>query len=185
MNRVSEGVSVRFNTNRLIAGFAAFVMFISVLPMAAFAAEPDIQIGTLSELLDFSAEVNGGNTYEGKTVVLTADIALGGEVSPWTPIGTSANPFKGTFDGGNHVVSGLYIASGSDVGFFGFVSGGNIRNLVVDGSVSGSSNVAGIVGKLTAGNITDCGNRADVNGGSAVGRCCRLSERRLHGERVL
>ena len=141
---------MRFNTNRLIAGFAAFVMFISVLPMAAFAAEPDIQIGTLSELLDFSAEVNGGNTYEGKTVVLTADIALGGEVSPWTPIGTSANPFKGTFDGGNHVVSGLYIASGPDVGFFGFVSGGNIRNLVVDGSVSGSSNVAGIVGNLTA-----------------------------------
>ncbi len=169
MNRVSEGVSVRFNTNRLIAGFAAFVMIISVLPMAAFAAEPDIQIGTLSELLDFSAEVNGGNTYEGKTVVLTADIALGGEVSPWTPIGTSANPFKGTFDGGNHVVSGLYIASGPDVGFFGFVSGGNIRNLVVDGSVSGSSNVAGIVGYLDGGKISSCGNRADVGGGSAVG----------------
>ena len=66
-------------------------------------------------------------------------------------------------------MSGLYIASGPDVGFFGFVSGGNVRNLVVDGSVSGSSNVAGIVGKLTAGNITDCGNRADVRGGSAVG----------------
>ncbi len=160
---------MRFNTNRLIAGFVAFVMIISVLPMAAFATEPDIEIGTLAELLDFAAEVNGGDTYEGKTVVLTADIALGGEDSPWTPIGTSAIPFKGTFDGGNHVVSGLYIASGSSVGFFGCVSGGNIRNLVVDGSVSGSSNVAGIVGNLSAGNVRNCGNRADVKGGSGVG----------------
>ena len=160
---------MRFNTNRLIAGFVTFVMIISVLPMAAFATEPDIEIGTLAELLAFAAEVNGGDTYEGKTVVMTADIALGGEDSPWTPIGTSAKPFKGTFDGKNHVVSGLYIASGSSVGFFGYVSGGNIRNLVVDGSVSGSSYVSGIVGNLTAGNISNCGNRADVKGVSGVG----------------
>ena len=78
--------------------------------MTVFAEEADLKIATLSELQQFAADVNNGNTYEGRTVVLTADIALGGDSSPWTPIGNESSHFKGTFNGENHVVSGLFIS---------------------------------------------------------------------------
>ena len=157
--------------NKLLAGFLAFLLLLSVIPatVSVSAQEADLTIGTLAELQAFAKAVNGGNTYEGKTVTLSADIMLGGESNPWTAIGTSANSFKGTFDGNNHVISGLYIASGSSVGFFGDVNGGTVKNLVVRGEVNGTSNVAGIVGKLTAGKVTDCGNEATVSGGTNVG----------------
>ena len=79
-------------------------------------------------------------------MTLTANIDLGGESIPWTAIGTAANPFKGTFDGGYQVISGLYIASGSAVGLFGEVNGGTVQNLVVRGEVNGTSNAAGVIG---------------------------------------
>lgn len=153
---------------RLLAVLLAVMMVLSVIPFTALAANADIEISTLAELQQFAADVNGGNTYEGKTVVLTVNISLGGENNPWTPIGTSANAFQGTFDGNCHVVSGLYIASGANVGLFGYVNGGTVRNLVVEGSITGSSNVAGIVGYLNGGKISNCGNRATVKGGSNV-----------------
>ena len=99
---------------------------------------------------------------------LDVNVELGGESNPWTPIGTSSDPFRGTFDGNYHVVSGLYIASGSSVGFFGCINGGTVKNLVVDGSVTGSSNVAAVVGKLTGGTLENCGSRASVSGGNGV-----------------
>ena len=105
----------------------------------------------------------------GKLVRLACNVFLGGKSAPWSPIGSSSASFKGVFDGGYHVVSGLYISSGSGIGLFGDVNGGEIRNLVVRGEVSGSANAAGIVGKLTAGKVTNCGNEADVSGGSCVG----------------
>ncbi len=156
-------------TCRAIAGLLAVLTVIAVLPAYVLAEDHAVVISTAEQLFAFAAEVNGGNTYKGVTVRLEANIDLGGENDPWTPIGTSSTPFEGIFDGGYHVISGLYIASGSDVGLFGRVNGGTVKNLVVDGEVSGSSNVAGIVGCLDGGGVQNCGSRADVSGGSNVG----------------
>ena len=154
-----------------IAGLLALVMLLSVIPMTASAAgaASDLSVGTFAELQAFAEAVNGGETFAGRTVTLTVNVYLGGESNPWKAIGTSSHPFKGTFDGNGHVISGLSIASGSSVGFFGEVDGGTVKNPVVCGEVTGSSNVAGVVGKLTAGKVTDCGNEATVSGGSGVG----------------
>ena len=162
---------MKSNMNRILSGLLVFLMVLSGIPaiVPVSAGETDLTIGTSSELQAFAEAVNGGNTYEGRTVTLTADIMLGGESSPWMAIGTSGSPFKGTFDGNYHVISGLYIASGSAVGFFGEVNGGTVKNLIVRGEVSGSSNVGGIVGKLTAGTVENCGNEAAVSGGANVG----------------
>ena len=144
----------------------ALIMAASLITVSVSAEETtDFSIGTLAELQAFADSAKNGETFEGQTVALTADIDLGGESNPWTPIST----FKGTFDGNGHVVSGLYIASGSTVGFFGAVNGGTIKNLVVRGSVTGSSDVAGVVGNLTAGQVINCGNEATVSGGANVG----------------
>ena len=158
--------------NRLLAGLLAIIMIISVLPVSAFAAEADLTVSTLEELQNFAADVNGGNSYEGKTVVLAGDISLGGETNPWTAIGTSSAPFKGTFDGGNHVISGLYINSTkSHQGLFGYINGGTVQNVTVQGSVTSTGgNIAGIVGYNNKGTIRNCSSAVEVSctGGSFV-----------------
>ena len=85
--------------------------------------------------------------------VLIADIDLGGETNPWTPIGSGEkHAFTGTFDGDGHTISGLYINNGDSVyaGLFGYVgSGGMIKDLTVEGeiTISGSTScVGGIAG---------------------------------------
>lgn len=72
----------------------------------------------------------------------------------WTPIGSSDNPFAGTFDGLGHTISGLY--DGREVsytGLFGYVSGTNakvsIKNVGVEDSYFRVKSYAGgIVGMV-------------------------------------
>lgn len=89
-------------------------------------------------LEDFRDSVNGGKTYAGEYVVVTADINLyGSEDAQWTPIGSSANRFLGAFDGGSHEIHGLYIndtaiSTGNYKGLFGYLGeGGMIQNISV------------------------------------------------------
>lgn len=109
-------------------------------------------INNLEDLKKFRDDVNIGNTYEGKYVLLTADIDLSGEV--WTPIGTSVyskeptdddiKMFAGNFDGGNHTITGLtsegYVPDSDETedneysfGLFGCVYGSNISNINLEG----------------------------------------------------
>ena len=150
-------------------------------------AQGDLQIATEQELRNFASAVNGGKSYEGKLVTLTDDITLTGE---WTPIGDGSrdsktytgNSFKGTFDGGDHTISGLTIksTSGADaaVGLFGIVDGGKVKNLnLTDVNINvASSNLAGaaigmMLNGATADNITVSGAIIGNDGvGGIVGR---------------
>ena len=84
--------------------------------------------------------------------VLVNDIT----VNNHTPIGTSGNSFTGTFYGAGHTVSigGFTVPSGgaADIGLFGVVDGGYIRDLTVQhsGSVnrSGETRFGGIAGTM-------------------------------------
>ncbi|MGI6216038.1 MAG: cell wall-binding repeat-containing protein [Coriobacteriales bacterium] len=129
------------------------------------------RITTEQELKDFRDTVNGGNDYEGITVLLEADIAL---TSTWTPIGTATNQFKGTFEGNDHTISGLDVQSTTSyAGLFGY-NAGTIQNLTVTGAVSSSSEsetegeadfVAGIAG-FNAGTIKGVTSNVEVSGDS-------------------
>lgn len=151
---------------RFLAALIAVVMTVSLLPTAFFAAEDSVVISTVEELVSFRDAVNAGDSFEGKTVVLTENLELEGA---WLPIGTASSPFKGTFDGGYHYISGLSVSGKTEQGLFGLVTGGTVKNLVVRGSVEGTSNVGGIVGKIDGARIENCMNSASVSGGSAVG----------------
>ncbi|MFR9568636.1 MAG: GLUG motif-containing protein, partial [Rikenellaceae bacterium] len=107
---------------------------------------------------------------------LTADIDLGGcEEKQWTPIANSSSGsdyHTGTFDGGNHLVSGLYIngttetSTSSYKALFGCLGGlGNVKNVGVSGSVSGHDDVAGVVAD-SYGTVTNCYNTATITGTS-------------------
>ena len=123
-------------------------------------------------LKKFAEEVNGGKSFARETVVLAADIDLAGE--EWTPIGTSSNIFKGTFDGQEHTIKNLVVNGGSESykGLFGVTHDGEIKNLVVENAkVSGRIGVGVVAGqpytsKYT--NITVKGH-IEVNGMSYVG----------------
>ena len=67
---------------------------------AGFFTLPSAQNLTISDVDDLTAlaaSVNGGDSYEGATVTLAADLDL--SRTAWTPIGTKSSPFDGTFDG--------------------------------------------------------------------------------------
>lgn len=138
------------------------------------------EINTPEELAWIAEQVNGGNTFSGKTVKLMRDIDLGNK--NWTPIGTNADAvyFAGTFDGGNNTVYNLYVNQGAGyhaAGLFGAIRG-TVKNLTVDGAkitnissgaatdngtavVVGSSygNKNSLIDKVTVNNATVNGNR--------------------------
>ena len=66
----------------------------------------EYHLHSAQDLIDLAAAVNGGNTFEGKTFFLDADIDLSG--LNWTGIGrTSTRPFMGCFDGRGHTISNM------------------------------------------------------------------------------
>ena len=126
----------------------------SSITRADFLEKP-LTIATAADLMKFSEAVKGGNTYKGKTVILTAPITLTGD---WTPIGNANKMFNGTFEGGGHCISGLSVTingSGDQYGgLFGCIdSKGIVQNLGVKGTVSvTSTNSLAHAGGITGSN---------------------------------
>mgnify|MGYP002516258708 CR=1 FL=1 len=120
------------------------------------------EIGTAAQLKWFADEVNGGSAE--LNARLTADIDLGSvcdSSTPWTPIGNKASykDYRGTFDGGNHKITGLYLENKGDfingssyyTGLFGLCDGATVKNLSVYGEARAITRyVAGIVGRACA-----------------------------------
>ena len=135
-----------------------FQILIPILPILAVDETiADLEISTKEELIAFADDVNNGNRYEGKTVVLMADIDLEGNANnQWTPIGIDNNySFGGVFDGKNHTIKGIYIDSNQKyLGLFGNVYAGEIRNLKIEsGTIIGNENstyIGGIVGDMSS-----------------------------------
>ena len=145
----------------------------------AYAAGGYIEkIESATDLANFADSVNGGTSYSGKIVYLTKDIDLSGRA--WTPIGSSTNPFDGTFDGRGFTISGLTILSDltpslSHIGLFGYTYGATIRNLTlklvnIDYNSTAVS-IGALVGCAKETNIFDCATFGSVktNGNANIG----------------
>jgi hypothetical protein len=145
-------------------------------------AETAYEISTPANLAYLAQEVNAGNTYENTYFKMTTNLDLGSQ--PWTRIGgangnfTTKFPFKGVFDGQGYAVSNLFNnrtgnhdLNDKNIGLFGYVEGGVIRNLgVSSGYVCGFTLVGGLVGTLNTGTIDNCFNNASVETARAAGR---------------
>lgn len=110
------------------------------------------------------------NSNGGKTpinITLTGDITLTEE---WTPIGTSfSNSYTGTFDGGNHTITGLTVTGSNEyAGLFGYIgSGGKVKNVTLkDVKIESKHDVgsAGGVAGWSDGNIENCSVSGRVSG---------------------
>ncbi len=147
------------------------------------------EISTADELYAFMELVNAEN--DSANAELTADIvvnqSLEGTPREWFPIGYEYDPdrdgdeiqeyvyYKGTFDGKNHTISGLYFndTNQSNVGLFGsIVEDAQIKNVgVINSSFSGDYFVGGVCGK-NLGEVTNCYSNATVSGSEDVGGVC-------------
>ena len=135
---------------KVLATILALVMVLGVTTIS-WATEGGTESGAVAEM--------GGTNYDdlhtaleaaknGGTVKLLGDVNL--TTSDWTPVGTSSEPFKGTFDGNGYTITGLKITSGSYIGLFGYVGeGATIKNVnLVGASVSGESRVGALIGRI-------------------------------------
>ena len=100
---------------------------------------------------------------------LTDNIDLTGK--EWTPIGDYDNRYTGTFDGGNHTITGLTINQyGSYVGMIDFLdSGGTVQNLTLENvNITGGNIVGSVVGD-NHGTVTACTASGNVSGTYSIG----------------
>lgn len=128
------------------------------------AVGPPIEVSTLAQL----RAMTGSNSY-----VLKNNInASATSTTPFVPVGTSAAPFKGSFDGKTFTISNLNIAgNGHNAGMFGYVSGANIANVkLTNVQLTNNANHTGaIVGYLVGSNLTDCQVSGSITGLSSTG----------------
>jgi len=137
----------------------------------------EFYIETPEELAGLASLVNSGTTMEGKTIHLMSDMALNDtanyenwlEEPPanvWTAIGTSDNPFYGTFDGNGFTVEGMYISEtkSGDYGLFGYSKNASLSDVEIDcgyimmdsDSDVGELSIGGICGKIAVSTISKC-----------------------------
>lgn len=114
------------------------------------------------------AAIGADNTTWDKYFILGQNIDLSGVT--WTAPGTSAVPFTGVFEAGPYAISNLDYTGTSDAGLFGYVSGGEIRNVtLINPQVTGTTSVGAIAGRVSAARVVNGNTNGVVSGTSQVG----------------
>ena len=130
-------------------------------------------ISTAESLQSLAAWVNeGAQSFAGKTVYLAGNVDLGGVA--FTPIGTAAAEFAGTFDGLGNTIDNMRLTGGVGekpaIGLFGYVNGATIRNLQIGagsavtftGNASACEGIAAVIGYAAAVTVEYVSSAANV-----------------------
>ena len=145
-------------------------------------AEYDLLISNKSDWDAFADAVNGGETFEGKTVMLASDFdnnsdpvtTMAGFYS-WVSSTATSKPFKGTFDGNGRTLTVNITSDEQYTAPFRSANGATIKNLTIAGNISVSKGLVGGMFAFAAGNnvISNCRISAtitsSVNGDGTVG----------------
>lgn len=175
---------LELGADTLVAGYDGKAVK-EVIVNIAVLAEPGSElnpllISTEEELIAFRNAINNPAQYQYKNTTLVDGGAglhfmIANYITltqPWTPVGTSTNPFKGNLDGGNYIIDNPVVNNPTqdNQGFFGVVDGATIQNLRLrDAVVSGKNNVGGFAGQVKNTTISNCYVRANVHGTENVG----------------
>ncbi len=150
------------------------------------------RVKTANQLACFAKSVNNGTTYEGKFIKQTKTIKLNDNLNAQAKAGDLSNAhlwisagekngwdnsaiinhFDGTYDGDNHVISGLYLTDDSTSstdqyydykGMFGVTKNATFKNMILsDVYFNTTGNTGPLIGyaleNLTLDNITTYGN---------------------------
>ena len=112
----------------------------------------DLVIRSENDWNTFADNVNGGNSYQGKTVKLAEDISVS------TMVGADGKEFKGTFDGCGHTLTFNYTTDADNAAPFQWIKNAVIKNLTVKGEITSSQMfAAGFVARAHGDNaIENC-----------------------------
>ena len=168
--------------------YSLLILFYLALSESAFSQTPvqpsgsgtvgdPYQVGSLSNLawIQDAANDTAWNSY----YVQTANIDASSD-STWnsgagfSPIGTYPGAyFGGTYDGGGHTITGLYISQGSNdyIGLFGYTQGATISNLgLLNLNIIGGTAVGGIGGEFFQNTtVRNCYTTGNISGSTYVG----------------
>lgn len=190
---------------KILSLLLAIIMVIGLCPITVFAGqsaplalesgkgtkdEPYL-IYTAEDLAAFRDKVNSGKAKSTSELCATlmANIDLSSLEGSWQPIGFRQSYsnyvyYGGTFDGNGFTVSGLKIDNALQYqALIGYVKGGTVKNLTVEGSVktatTSSAYAAGIVASGSPVTIENCTNKAEVTAtkkGYAAGVVASIAE---------
>ena len=208
-----------FLRSKLFGSIVSVAILFSVLSLAACVDGPGsgtssdpFLIRNAAQLKALADEVNGGDGKSGVYYKLAANIDLSAygagydNGKGWAPIGNAVAPFKGNFNGSCKVISGLFIGDNTldYAGLFGYVSGGEVKNIGVElategitgndfvggvagavdrsavsccyatGNVSGNNSVGGVTGLVKNGNVSTCYVTGNISGNDSVGGAAGL-----------
>jgi hypothetical protein len=132
-----------------------------------------IPIGSYAEFQLIKESANLGKKYKQETHLDLLSVN-------WTPIGNSALPFTGEYDGSESEITNLKIeGTAYQVGLFRYTNNATLRNIrLVSGAVNGASAVGGICGVAYGStSITNVHSGITVTGTSGVvGGICGTSQ---------
>ncbi len=155
------------------------------------------KIESFEDLCEVATLINEGNSeYAKYHYVLTNDIVFPESTQWTTPIGTSENPFMGTFDGNGHTISGLNVYEAKNYseyyGLFGVIKNAEIRNLTLEnidititckntGAICGYAENSALVncsvdGTVTTARTISLGGLCGNTGASVFINCINYSE---------
>ncbi|QNN46499.1 filamentous hemagglutinin N-terminal domain-containing protein [Thermomonas brevis] len=155
-------------------GQGGWVLLDGVLPMLSSEWSPVIRNAHQLQLmaLDLSANYTLANDIDASaTNGAAGDVWYGGSFSP---IGTAAAKFTGSFDGQDHVIDGLTIHRNAQdyVGLFGYASGGTLQDVTLSGvSIQGGNAYVGALAGFVASGGTVSNTHAS---GSVSGNLTRV-----------
>lgn len=143
----------------------------------------DGNICSYYDLCLFRNLVNSGTNFQGQTINLLCDIDMNGD--EWIPIGVNGYPFRGSFNGNNHVIKNMVLRlnlslgttdTSRYIGLFGIVGSTDqtsdilIKDIIIDKTCQMKYNThkgtifcSYVVSYLNKGTIDNCKVYADVN----------------------
>lgn len=182
-----EGYAIAANTEapRITVYIPARINRTMRLMAGSGTSTSPLEITTASQLMEIAVLVNAGrletflfnNSSATVSLKLMNDLDLSAygegwnDGKGWEPIGTISNPFRGTFDGGGFTITGLYINRTEEynIGLFGYVSNGTVKNLkIVEARISGYDNVGSVAGYVAGASVTNCFASGSVIGSNYV-----------------
>lgn len=165
--------SNRTQGNIILAACKDDSVYYRITLVMGVAAPGTLTVDNLAELKDLRTGINSGSAFNykgsdvpaggrGTTFVLTNDITL--DETNWVSLGnSSAVPFRGTFNGKNHTISGL-TQNRNSAGFFGYVEGGTVDSLVLSGVNLTCYEGGSICCLLSEGTISHCSASGNIKG---------------------
>ena len=173
--QVTNGSAVTFDTNRTL-----HAQWLFLWNGTGTEGDPYI-IESPSQLDLLASQVNDGTDYENTYFELANDIMYTHKAANeegadtennYIAIGNENSPFKGHFDGQNHVISGIRINFDMDYqGLFGeIVTGAEVKNVILtDAQITGAVCTGGMAGRNNGGTISGCFVENDVTIAPASG----------------